>query len=31
LGNCLAAVVMAKWEGEFATEPASPVVAESLR
>ncbi len=30
LGNCLAAVVMAKWEGEFATEPASPVVAAAI-
>ena len=27
LGNCLASVVMAKWEGDFATEPTSPVVA----
>ena len=31
LGNCLAAVVMAKWEGEFATEAPSPVVAEAVR
>lgn len=30
LGNCLAAVVMAKWEGEFATEKPSPVVAAAL-
>jgi len=30
LGNCLAAVVMAKWEGEFATEPASAVVAAAV-
>ena len=30
LGNCLAAVVMAKWEGEFATEPPSPVVSAAL-
>ena len=30
LGNCLAAVVMAKWEGEFATEPASPVVTAAI-
>jgi len=27
LGNCLAAVVMAKWEGDFATEKPSAVVA----
>jgi proton glutamate symport protein len=31
LGNCLAAVVMAKWEGEFATETPSPVVADALQ
>ena len=30
LGNCLAAVVMAKWEGEFATEPVSPVVTAAI-
>ena len=30
LGNCLAAVVVAKWEGEFAAEPASPVVAAAI-
>jgi len=30
LGNCLAAVVMAKWEGEFAAEPPSPVVSAAL-
>jgi len=30
LGNCLAAVVMAKWEGDFATEPASSVVAAAI-
>jgi len=30
LGNCLAAVVMAKWEGEFATEPVSPVVTAAM-
>ncbi len=30
LGNCLAAVVMAKWEGEFATEAPSPVVKEAV-
>ena len=26
VGNCLASVVIAKWEGEFGTEPASEVV-----
>ncbi|MGA2904520.1 MAG: cation:dicarboxylase symporter family transporter [Candidatus Korobacteraceae bacterium] len=31
LGNCLAAVVMAKWEGEFAAETPSPVVADALQ
>ena len=31
LGNCLAAVVMAKWEGEFQTEAPSPVVAGALQ
>ncbi len=31
LGNCLAAVVMAKWEGEFAAEVPSPVVADALQ
>jgi proton glutamate symport protein len=30
LGNCLAAVVMAKWEGEFAMESPSPVVAAAI-
>ena len=30
LGNCLAAVVMAKWEGDFATEEPSPVVKEAV-
>ncbi len=30
LGNCLAAVVMAKWEGDFATEAPSPVVKEAV-
>ena len=30
LGNCLAAVVMAKWEGEFQKEAPSPVVADAL-
>ena len=29
LGNCLATVVMAKWEGEFGVEQVSPVVAEA--
>jgi proton glutamate symport protein len=29
LGNCLATVVMAKWEGEFGTERPSPVVVEA--
>jgi len=31
LGNCLAAVVMAKWEGDFQTEVPSPVVADAAR
>jgi proton glutamate symport protein len=31
LGNCLAAVVMAKWEGEFQTETPSAVVASALQ
>ncbi|MGO9520290.1 MAG: cation:dicarboxylate symporter family transporter, partial [Candidatus Korobacteraceae bacterium] len=26
LGNCLATVVMAKWEGEFGTETPSAVI-----
>jgi len=30
LGNCLAAVVMAKWEGEFQTERPSAVVAAAI-
>jgi proton glutamate symport protein len=30
LGNCLATVVMAKWEGEFGTETPSPVVKEAV-
>lgn len=30
LGNCLATVVIARWEGEFAKEKPSSVVAESL-
>ena len=29
LGNCLATVVMAKWEGEFGAETPSPVVKEA--
>ena len=29
LGNCLASVVMAKWEGEFPTEKPSPVAVEA--
>ena len=29
-GNCLASVVVAKWEGAFDTEPASPIVLEGL-
>ena len=31
LGNCLASVVMAKWEGEFGGETPSPVVAEAVQ
>ncbi len=31
LGNCLATVVMAKWEGEFGSEEPSAVVAEAAR
>ncbi len=31
LGNCLATVVMAKWEGEFGIEQPSAVVAEAAR
>lgn len=31
LGNCLATVVMAKWEGEFESEAPSPVVAGALK
>ena len=31
LGNCLAAVVMAKWEGEFGAEQPSPAVVEAAR
>ncbi len=30
VGNCLASAVVAKWEGEFGTEPASPVVLEGM-
>ena len=30
LGNCLATVVMAKWEGEFGVEQPSPQVVEAL-
>jgi Na+/H+-dicarboxylate symporter len=30
LGNCLASVVMAKWEGEFGTEAPSPAVKEAV-
>ncbi len=30
LGNCLATVVMAKWEGEFGAETPSPVVKEAV-
>ena len=30
LGNCLASVVMAKWEGEFQTAALSPVAAEAV-
>jgi proton glutamate symport protein len=30
LGNCLTAVVMAKWEGDFATEAPSSVVKEAV-
>ena len=30
LGNCLAAVVMAKWEGDFGTENPSPAVKEAI-
>jgi len=31
LGNCLAAVVMAKWEGDFPVEAPSAVVADALQ
>jgi Na+/H+-dicarboxylate symporter len=30
LGNCLATVVMAKWEGQFGVETASPVIKEAV-
>ncbi len=30
LGNCLATVVMAKWEGQFGTEIPSPVIKEAV-
>jgi proton glutamate symport protein len=30
LGNCLASVVMAKWEGEFGKEALSPAVKEAV-
>jgi proton glutamate symport protein len=30
VGNCLASVVVAKWEGEFGTEPISAVVLEGM-
>jgi proton glutamate symport protein len=30
VGNCLASVVVAKWEGEFGTEPVSPIVLEGV-
>jgi proton glutamate symport protein len=30
VGNCLASVVVAKWEGEFGTEPISPIVLEGV-
>jgi proton glutamate symport protein len=30
VGNCLASVVVAKWEGEFGTEAISPVVLEGV-
>jgi proton glutamate symport protein len=30
VGNCLASVVVAKWEGEFGTEPISPIVLEGM-
>jgi Na+/H+-dicarboxylate symporter len=30
LGNCLASVVMAKWEGQFGTEEPSPAIKEAV-
>jgi proton glutamate symport protein len=30
LGNCLATVVIAKWEGEFDNAPASPVILDAV-
>jgi proton glutamate symport protein len=30
VGNCLASVVVARWEGEFGTEPISPIVLEGV-
>jgi proton glutamate symport protein len=30
VGKCLACVIVAKWEGEFGTEPVSPVVLEGM-
>ena len=30
LGNCLASVIVAKWEGVFGTEAASPIVLEGV-
>jgi proton glutamate symport protein len=30
VGNCLASVVVAKWEGEFGTEPVSSIVLEGV-
>jgi len=30
LGNCLASVIMAKWEGEFGKEQPSPSVEEAV-
>ena len=30
VGNCLASVVIAKWEGQFDSEPASAAVLEGM-
>jgi proton glutamate symport protein len=30
VGNCLASVVIAKWEGQFGAEPVSDVVLEGM-